>query len=242
MRPNRIALIGALCTVLAAGAPAFAQGKGKQQPQPNAPKAGQQQPPQRQQPPGPPPGGQGMAAPEHGGGPNAEVMRVLMEDYYMPEMVRDLADELNLTDEQVDKLRKAMTDVRTEVDQLEWDVSRENRKLAKLLREHGSKEQVYAQMDAVFSYENKIKKKMLGLMVVVRDVLTQQQRDQLDKMKAEWEKNRPMMPGMGGAQGGPQGGPQGGCPMRGMHHGGPQGGFPPPPSEDFTPGPAPEKN
>jgi hypothetical protein len=237
MRPNRIALIVALCSCLAAGAPAAAQAKGKQTTPPPAPKAGQQQPPQ-QQPPGPPMGGPGMPGPDHGGGPNAEVQRVIMEQYYLPEMVRDMAEELKLTDDQVDKLRKATSDARTEVDQLEWDVSRENRKLAKMLREGAAKEAVYAQMDTVFSYENKIKKKMLGLLIVVRDVLTKAQRDQLDKMKADWDKNRPGPGGMGhDGQG-----PHEGCPMRGMHHGGPDQGFPPgPPPGGFTPGPSPDK-
>jgi hypothetical protein len=84
-------------------------------------------------------------------------------------------------------------------------------------------------MDAVFSYENKIKKKMLGVLIVVRDVLSKQQREQLDALKADWHRSRPG-PGMG---------------MRGGHRGGrgqgPQGGFPPgPPPEGFPPGPPPE--
>ncbi len=214
MRTNRVALVGVLGACLAAAAPSAAQGKGKQQ-------QGPQDEPTR---PPPMPGG---------GGPNAEVQRVIMEQYYLPEMVRDFSEELKLTDDQVDRLRKATSDARTETDQLEWDVSRENRKLAKLLRDGATKEQVYAQMDVVFSFENKIKKKMLGLLIVVRDVLTKQQRDQLDKLKADWDRGRGG-PGMGG-HGGPG---MGDCPMmRGARGGGSQGFPPGPPPEGFPPGP-----
>ena len=215
MRTNRIALVGLLGACLAAATPATAQGKGKQQQPPAAAQAG----------PPPMPGG---------GGPNAEVQRVIMEQYYLPEMVRDFADELKLTDDQVDRLRKATSDARTETDQLEWDVSRENRKLAKLLRDGATKEQVYAQMDVVFSFENKIKKKMLGLLIVVRDVLTVQQRGLLDKLKADWDR------GHGPVMGGPRGPGMGDCPMHGAHGGGGPQGFPPgPPPEGFPPGPPP---
>jgi Spy/CpxP family protein refolding chaperone len=140
-------------------------------------------------------------------------------------MVREHAEELQLTDGQVDRLRKATSDVRNEVDQLEWDVSRESRKLAKLLREGATKEQVYAQMDVVFTYENKIKKKMLGMLIVVRDVLTKQQREQLDALKADWRENHPGR-GMGMGRGG-----------RGHQRQGP--GFPPEPPEGPPPGPPP---
>jgi hypothetical protein len=196
MRPNRIALVGAFCACTAAAGPLAAQDKGEPAPP---------------MMPGPDMDGRGH------GGPDAEVHRVIMEQYYLPEMVRQFSEELDLTDAQVEKLRKATSDARNETDQLEWDVSRENRKLAKLLREGATKEQVYAQMDAVFSFENKIKKKMVGLLIVVRDVLTKPQRERLDKMKADWEKDR-HGPGMGGMRGhGPMGprGPRGDCPMPG---------------------------
>ncbi len=139
----------------------------------------------------------------------------LMEHLYPIEMVRAHADELELSGEQIRKLRKVVTDVRIELENLKWDVARESQRLARLVAEGGSKESVYAQMDRIFRYENKMKKKQLGLLIVIRDVLTTQQRELLDEIK---ERRRaagvmpPPPPGAGGPPG--MGGPPGGPPPR----------------------------
>lgn len=232
MRPTTLTTAGALalCACLAAAGPAGAQGKGKKAGRQDARAAIASQP----QPPAPPGGRHGMGG-GRGRGPSDEVQKVIQEAYYAPEMVREHAEAIQLTDDQIDRLRKATSDVRNEVDQLEWDVARESRRLAKLLRDGATKEQVYAQMDVVFTFENKIKKKMLGMLIVVRDVLTKQQRAQLDELKAEWAKDRPgrgMGVGRGGRHGrGGPGGPPGFPPE-------PPGG--PPPPGGFPPGPPPD--
>jgi Spy/CpxP family protein refolding chaperone len=111
--------------------------------------------------------------------------RELMDHLYPVELVRAYAEEIELTPKQIEKLRKVVSDVQTELEQLKWDVTRETQKLMRLIAKGGSKDQVYAQLDQVFKYENKIKKKQLGLMIVIRDILTKKQREQLDKVKAE---------------------------------------------------------
>jgi ACT domain-containing protein len=110
-----------------------------------------------------------------------EMMRYL----YPVHLVRHHADELGLSNAQYRKLRDVVTRVKGEVEQLNWDLDREARKLLKLLAAGASREQIYAQMDRVFQFENQIKKKHLGLMISVRDILNRKQRQQLDKIKEE---------------------------------------------------------
>jgi Spy/CpxP family protein refolding chaperone len=164
MTPNRFAVICALGTILAVAAPALGQGWGMR-------------------------GGPGME-PHEGRGGDAGMRRELMESLYPIELVREHAADIKLTDEQVGKLRKLVADVRSEIDQLQWDLEREGNKLVELVKKGATKEDIYAQLDVIFGYENKIKKKHVGLLVVVRDVLSAKQRAQLDKIKADMDKER----------------------------------------------------
>jgi len=145
--------------------------------------------------------------------------RELMEHLYPVELVRAYADEIELSQKQIEKLRKVVNDVQAELEKLKWDVARETQKLMKLVARGASKEEIYGQLDQVFRYENKIKKKQLGLMIVIRDILTKKQREQLDKVKAEHFAARGR-PGAGG-----RGGPGGGPPPHGHGPGGPAAPF-----------------
>lgn len=203
MEPNRFAIICALGALFAFAAPALGQGWGKHGGGPG----------------GPPGGGPGMGPHKGRGGPGGEdgLRRELMENLYPVELIRAHAGDIKLTDDQIEKLRKLVTDVRNEVEGLEWDLEREGRKLVELVKKGATKEEIYAQLDLLFGYENKIKKKHLGLLIVVRDILNAKQRAQLDKIKAEfrqererWKDARPDRgPGPGyGPPPGPQTGPQ----------------------------------
>ncbi|MDD5309075.1 MAG: Spy/CpxP family protein refolding chaperone [Deltaproteobacteria bacterium] len=169
------------------------------------------------------------AAQEPGQGPGMrdEARQEIMEQLYPIGLVKAHKDELKLTDEQVDKLRKLVRDARAEVGQLMLDVQKESEKLVDLLRAGASKEQVYAQLDRIFPIENKIKKKHLGLLICVRDVLTTEQRKALDMFKRS-DADRGW-PGRGHGRMGP---PPGGF---GQAPGGPGGPPGPPPG----PGPGP---
>jgi Spy/CpxP family protein refolding chaperone len=173
------------------------------------------------------------AAQERGPGPGPGPGREIMDQLYPVALVKAHKDEIKLTDEQVDRLRTLIRDARAEVGQLQLDAQRESEKLADLVRKGASKEQIYAQLDRIFPIENKIKKKHLGLLVCVRDVLTPDQRKALDGVKKD-DMQRGWAPGRHGRQGPPPGfGPPPG------EDGPPQGGHgaPPPPPPPPPPGP-----
>lgn len=183
MRARNIIIVALMATALTAAAPALARKGGK---------SGK---------------GPGMKA-EAGLKMKAAARRELMEYLYPVELVRAYADEIKLTPTQIEKLRTVVNDVQAELEKLKWDVARETQELMKLVAKGATKEQVYDQLDQVFKYENKIKKKQLGLMIVIRDILTAKQREQLDQVKADHfaAQGRPGHGGRGGP-GGPGGGP-----------------------------------
>lgn len=148
-------------------------------------------------PPGPGRPGPGM---DDGGG---AMQQMILKHLYPLEMVRRHADEIELTEEQMEKLRDVVTSVNAEVEQLKWDLAKSSRKLVKIIENGATKEQVYAQMDVIFKFENKIKKKHLGLMIVVRDILTKQQRSKLDDIKEEVRNGERRGRGMGQGRAGP---------------------------------------
>lgn len=151
--------------------------------------------------------------------PGDAVRYELMQHLYPIELVRHFASELDLTEDQVTALRKLVKDVQIEIEDLKWGLAKETRALLELVAGGATKEQVYAQLDKIFVYENKVKKKQLGLLICIRDVLTKKQRKFLDKVKEEHMKQ------------GPPPGPPPGPPGPPQHQG--WGGGPQPPQAPF---------
>ncbi|MCP4605951.1 MAG: hypothetical protein GY847_36465 [Proteobacteria bacterium] len=118
-------------------------------------------------------------------GLRGSVRRDVMHYLYPIGLIRRYSTDLKLNEQQTQKLRKVVTDIKNEVENLKWDVERESQRLLDLVKNGATKEEVYKQMDVVFRYENKIKKKHLGLMIVARDILTEKQQKLLDEIKAE---------------------------------------------------------
>ncbi len=178
MKTHRLIIVIALLGALAASTPASARRNGR---------------------------GAGYGKGKHGqrDGLRGSVRHDLMRYLYPIGLIRHYASDIKLTETQTKKLRKVVTEVNAEIETLKWDVEREAQKLLDLVKNQASKDAVYAQMDLVFKYENKIKKKHLGLMIVARDILNKKQRKFLDEVKDEFMKRR--------------------------GHGGPPGNGPPPP-------------
>jgi Spy/CpxP family protein refolding chaperone len=127
--------------------------------------------------------GKGMRGEEMG---MRKAVRLELFQYLYPvRLIRRHSADLDLTDKQVEKLQKVVGAVQGEIEKLKWDVDRETQKLLDVVREGSTKDKVYKQMDRVFKYENKIKKKHLGLMIVVKDILTPKQRAYLDRVKKQ---------------------------------------------------------
>ena len=118
MHSRHFVIIVAVGALLAVAMPAMGQGKGKAHGGPGMD--------------GPGMGGPGMG-PDQGGGGEDRLRHELMESLYPIELIRAYMTEIKLTDDQVDKLRKLVSDVRNEVEQLEWDLQRQGQALVELV-------------------------------------------------------------------------------------------------------------
>ncbi|MCP4673950.1 MAG: hypothetical protein GY854_00205 [Deltaproteobacteria bacterium] len=165
MKTHRIIIVIALLGALVASTPALAQRRGRG-------------------------AGNGKGRLGQRDGLRGSVRHDLMKYLYPIGLIRHYASDIKLTEEQTKKLRKVVTDVNAEIESLKWDVEREGQKLLDLVKSEASKDAIYAQMDLVFKFENKIKKKHLGLMIVARDILNKKQQKFLDEVKDEFMKRR----------------------------------------------------
>lgn len=137
--------------------------------------------------------GGGMGMGKHGMRPMmmsmGPVREELMASLYPVELVRRYANEIKLSNDQMNALRKAVTEGHAELEKIKWDVEGEAQKLVELVKRGSAKDQISAQMDRVFQLENQIKKRHLMLMLDIRDILNAQQKAYLDKMKKEMDKD-----------------------------------------------------
>ncbi len=120
----------------------------------------------------------GMAWPERG--PRSSIERYL----YPPELVMRHYEEIGLTDEQQANIRAAMKKTQGDLFDLQWDVEKASGALAKLVKQKTVNEQeALARMDALLQIETKIKMKHLTLLVQIKNLLTAEQQEKLNKLK-----------------------------------------------------------
>jgi Spy/CpxP family protein refolding chaperone len=142
------------------------------------------------------------------GGHGGRLHRELAEVLYPVGLVRRYSHEIKLTQEQMKRLRELVTTTSAKVEAIKWDLESESGKLTDMVRAGEGKPKVEQQLGKVLSLENTLKTKHLSLLLDVRDALTQAQRQQLDKVKAEFFASHPgkgrrnMGPGYGRRGGG----------------------------------------
>jgi len=137
-----------------------------------------QQPPQAPQPPGP-----------HGAGdiphppPNPDPLAHLM---FPPDMIMGHARQLNLTDEQKAYMRVEIQKTTTMFQELQWKLQDQAELLHETMKSSSvNEQQALAQLDKVLEIEREIKRLHIGLAVRLKNRLTPEQQEQLNKMRME---------------------------------------------------------
>lgn len=157
------------------------------------------------------PGGRGMGRDHHrgGGGPG------FAKSLFPPEMVMRHAQEIGLSDAQREQITAVIQQVQSDIVPLEWEMRERGQALQALLEQPQVDEAAaLVQVDRVTEIENQMKKTHLTLLIRVKNLLTDDQQQQLTALKrARREEFRER----GGTRG--PGGPRGG-----MGPGGKRGG------------------
>ena len=142
--------------------------------------AGAQGPPRGQRPGEPGPGAMREGRPGEGGPPHDPLERFL----FPPELVMQHQGEINLQDSQRSALQSAIQQAQTRFTDIQWKLSAEAEKLAKLLQNATVDEtQALDQVDRILTLEREMKRAQMGLMVRIKNTLTPAQQSKLRELR-----------------------------------------------------------
>jgi Spy/CpxP family protein refolding chaperone len=127
----------------------------------------------RAQPPGPhPPGAQPP-------GPDP-----IAENLYPPELIMRHASEIGLADSQRAGVKEAVQKVQAKFLDVQWQMQEESEKLVHLLQAKPIDEAtVLAQVDRVLALEREIKRTQIGLLVRLKNLLSEEQERKLAELR-----------------------------------------------------------
>jgi Spy/CpxP family protein refolding chaperone len=146
-----------------------------------------QQSPQSPHPPNGP-GADNM--PNHPHPPNPDPLAHLM---FPPDMIMGHARELNLTDDQKAFMRAEIQKTMTSFQDLQWKLQDQMELLHETMKSTSvNEQQALAQLEKVLDIEREIKRLHFGLALRLKNRLTPEQQEQLQKMHME---HHPGMPG-----------------------------------------------
>jgi len=122
--------------------------------------------------------------------PNPDPLAHLM---FPPDMIMSHARQLNLTDEQKTFMRSEIQKTTASFQELQWKLQDQMEQLQETMKSPSVNEpQALAQLDKVLDIEREIKRLHIGLAVRLKNRLTPEQQEQLNKMRME---HHPGMPG-----------------------------------------------
>jgi Spy/CpxP family protein refolding chaperone len=104
---------------------------------------------------------------------------------FPPELVMHNQDAINLTETQRNSISKEMQEAQAEFVNVQWSLSKEMEKLKSLLQMgKPSEPDVLEQLEKVVTMENKIKRRQIILLIRIKNLLTHEQQEKLQKIKA----------------------------------------------------------
>lgn len=103
---------------------------------------------------------------------------------FPPELVMQHQGEINLTDAQRTALSSAIQQAQAKFVDVQWKLSGEGEKLARLLQNATVDEsQVLEQVDRILTLEREVKRAQMGLMVRIKNTLTAAQQAKLRELR-----------------------------------------------------------
>ena len=105
---------------------------------------------------------------------------------FPPDMIMGHARQLNLTDEQKAYMRAEIQKTTTMFQELQWKLQDQAELLHETMKSSSvNEQQALAQLDKVLDLEREIKRLHIGLAVRLKNRLTPEQQEQLNKMRME---------------------------------------------------------
>ncbi len=105
---------------------------------------------------------------------------------FAPNIILEHQDELNLTKEQFTQIRAAVVEVQANVAEHEWDLRQAyQRVLANLDETPIDEDQVMENVQLALNAENEVKKLQVGMLIKLRNLLTEEQMDYLSSVREQ---------------------------------------------------------
>ena len=105
---------------------------------------------------------------------------------FPPDMIMSHARQLNLTDEQKAYMRTEIQKTTTTYQELQWKLQDQSELLHEAMKSTSvNEQQALAQLDKVLDIEREIKRLHIGLAVRLKNRLTPEQQEQLNKMRMD---------------------------------------------------------
>lgn len=116
----------------------------------------------------------------------SQAQDLFQESLYSAELVMKHRDQINLTEQQSEKIKRIHSQSAGEFSALKWDLDAATAKLKSMLNERKLNESaIEKQMGVVLSLENSLKQKQLSTLVAIKNELNNQQQDELKKLKGQ---------------------------------------------------------
>ena len=109
----------------------------------------------------------------------------LGQSFFPPELIMQNQKAIGLTDAQRNVIMEELQSAQTEFVSLQWDLQKETENLAGMISKIEINETASIdQLQKVLSIENNIKKRQIALLIRIKNQLTEDQQDQLIKIKS----------------------------------------------------------
>lgn len=104
--------------------------------------------------------------------------------FFPPELVMQNQQAISLTEVQRNSFAKEMQNAQSEFMTMQWDVQKEMEKFKTLIEKQNPGEaEVLEQLERMLAIENKIKKRQITLMIRVKNLLSHEQQEKLQKLR-----------------------------------------------------------
>jgi len=107
---------------------------------------------------------------------------------YPPKLVMDHQSELGIEETQRATILEGLRTAQSELVEVDWQLRGEKEKLASVLfASHVDEEEAFSVAERVMRLENRIKTAHLGMLIRVKNTLTEAQQSQLDEIRGRSE-------------------------------------------------------
>lgn len=108
----------------------------------------------------------------------------LAQYLFAPELVMTYQNTIDLTEEQQQQIASEMTKAQEDFMDLSWKMTKKSEEFKKLLSKSTVNEvETLTQLGEMLNLENQTKKRQLSLLIRIKNILSQQQQEQLNKLK-----------------------------------------------------------